>query len=511
MNIKRLAGSLAAATFLTVSAPATAPAGTTGQEPGGSATFPCLALAALSLPNTVVTSASAVPAQGTAPGYCRVLATVEPETDIEVRLPDGWRGRLLHVTVGGLGGTVPNLDFNCAELTRGYALTASNDGHRDPTGGPTRFLNNPTLVEDYAHGAIRKTVGVAKALVHAYYGRLPDYSYISGCSAGGRVALNAAAKYGDEYDGVLAAAPPRNFPGLLSFWAIAGQHSVPSVAKLTLLQEAQVAQCDGRDGLRDGIISNPASCRFRVETLRCAAGTNTDSCLTDDEIAAVNALRSDITLANGKIVYSRLGIGNPGTGFGVYMPVAGPGSPTFADFLNSAFLPYIVFSDPNYSTDTYDVDRDLRTVVNVIEGDFDFSANTAPLARYLRSGKKVIVWHGAEDTLVSHVDTIRSYQIMTDAAGRGADNARLYTPPGVQHCGGGPGADAFDLLAALTTWVEKDRAPRGLTASKLDAEGNVLFTRPLCEHPAYPHYDAHGDPNDASSFRCVVGRGVKGR
>jgi feruloyl esterase len=232
--------------------------------------------------------------------------------------------------------------------------------------------------------------------------------------------------------------------------------------------------------------------------------------LTDDEIAAVKAIRSDITLANGKVVYSRLGIGNPGTGFGVYMPIGGPGSPTFADFLNSAFLPYIVYSDPNYSTDTYDVDHDLRTVVQVIEGDFDFSANTAPLARYLRSGKKVIVWHGAEDTLVSHVDTIRSYQDMTNAAGRGGENARLYTPPGVQHCGGGPGADAFDLLGALAKWVEKDRAPRDVTALKLDTGGNVRFTRPLCEYPEYPHYVGHGDPNDARNFRCVVGRGVKG-
>ena len=194
------------------------------------------------------------------------------------------------------------------------------------------------------------------------YGRPPDYSYFSGCSAGGRGALNAAAKYGDEYDGVLAGAPTRNMSGLLSGWAIAGQHTAPSPEKLTLLSETQVAQCDRRDGLVDGIISNPASCRFRVETLRCVAGESTDSCFSDQEIAAVNAIRTDLTLANGKTVYSGLGIGNTGTGFGVFMPLAGPGSPTVADFLNSAFLPDIVYSDPSYSTDTYDVDRDPRAI-----------------------------------------------------------------------------------------------------------------------------------------------------
>jgi hypothetical protein len=187
------------------------------------------------------------------------------------------------------------------------------------------------------------------------------------------------------------------------------------------------------------------------------------------------------------------------------MPLGGPGSPTVADFLNSTFLPYIVFSDPSYSTDTYDVDTDLRTVLNVIEGDFDFSVNTRPLAEYLRSGKKIIVWHGADDTLVSHLDTVRSYRRMVDAAGRHAENARLYTPPGVEHCGGGPGASAFDLLTALTRWVEKARAPHTPTASKLDADGNVVFTRPLCESSEYPHYVGHGNPNDVRSFRCVPG------
>src|ERR1700730_15192355 len=50
----------------------------------------CAALSTLSLPDTVITAAALVPAQGSVPAYCRVLATVEPETDIEVRLPDTW-------------------------------------------------------------------------------------------------------------------------------------------------------------------------------------------------------------------------------------------------------------------------------------------------------------------------------------------------------------------------------------------------------------------------------------
>jgi hypothetical protein len=59
----------------------------------------------------------------------------------------------------------------------------------------------------------------------------------------------------------------------------------------------------------------------------------------------VNAIRDDVELENGRKVYLGLGIGNPATGFGAFMPLGGPGSPTVLDFVNSAFLPYIVFSD----------------------------------------------------------------------------------------------------------------------------------------------------------------------
>ena len=67
------------------------------------------------------------------PAYCRVLATVSPETDIEVRLPVAWQARLLHLGGAGLDGAIPNLNASNGRLQQGYALAASNGGHRDPT------------------------------------------------------------------------------------------------------------------------------------------------------------------------------------------------------------------------------------------------------------------------------------------------------------------------------------------------------------------------------------------
>ena len=329
-----------------------------------------------------------------------------------------------------------------------------------------------------------------------------DIRYFAGCSNGGRGAFNAAAKYADEYDGVIAGAPTLNMAGLISGWVRAALLIAPSGAKMASMYRAELAQCDAIDGVSDGVISNPRACRFDPATIACPAGVDNDSCLTEAEIQAVNTIRSDVELDNGKLVYTRLGLGNPARGFGVFQPLGPPGSPTVASF-GVAMLQYIVYSDPAYDPATYDVDRDLRSVVNAVEGVYDFSADTTALAKYLRAGKKMIVWHGTEDMALSHMDTIRTFERMADRAGHGAENARLYTPPGVLHCGGGPGADRFDVVGALSTWVENGSAPRTLLATKVDSTGNVVFTRPLCEYPRYPRYVGHGDPADASSFECV--------
>ena len=80
----------------------------------------------------------------------------------------------------------------------------------------------------------------------------------------------------------------------------------------------------------------------------------------------MQTLRTDLTLENGRLVYPRFGIGNPATGLGVFMRLGGPGTPTLASSLSAGFLPYIVYDDPAYNPATYDIEVDLRTVVDVM-------------------------------------------------------------------------------------------------------------------------------------------------
>ena len=69
------------------------------------------------------------------------------------------------------------------------------------------------------------------------------------------------------------------------------------------LVAAVYAACDGLDGVVDGIISHVPACNkaFTMQTvkttLRCAGGADTgDTCLSDAQIEAVNAINSPFSL-----------------------------------------------------------------------------------------------------------------------------------------------------------------------------------------------------------------------
>jgi feruloyl esterase len=100
-----------------------------------------------------------------------------------------------------------------------------------------------------------------------------------------------------------------------------------------------------------------------------------------------------------------------------------------------------------------------------------------------------------------------------------SDFYRLFMVPGMAHCGGGPGANAFgegvngpspsdasdDILTALDQWVENRHAPDKIVATKYvndDPTQGIAFQRPLCPFPQFAKYKA-GSTTSAVSFACV--------
>lgn len=111
----------------------------------------------------------------------------------------------------------------------------------------------------------------------------------------------------------------------------------------------------------------------------------------------------------------------------------------------------------------------------------------------------MIVYNGLSDQGMATPHIARWYEDMLAASGPGArDAVRLYAVPGMLHCGGGAATDTFEMLDAITAWVEQGEAPERIIAT-----GDALpgVSRPLCPYPQVARYQG-GDTDDASSFDC---------
>jgi Tannase and feruloyl esterase len=189
------------------------PNGSSGATPVRS----CESLAALSLANTTIDSAVADPGGGDQPPSCQVhLSVTHPpagdDVNIDIWLPTRtWNGRFQGTGGGGFSGGSP---ANLPEpLRNGYAAGATDTGHAGARGS---FALNPDgtlnwqLIEDNGYLAVHEMTVAGKALVRAFYGTGPRYSYFNGCSTGGRQGLIEAQRYADDYDGVAAGSPAIN-------------------------------------------------------------------------------------------------------------------------------------------------------------------------------------------------------------------------------------------------------------------------------------------------------------
>ncbi|MER6347050.1 tannase/feruloyl esterase family alpha/beta hydrolase [Streptomyces sp. NPDC001595] len=529
--------------------------------------------AAIGLPTTggEVTAAQQVPAsgQGTAAtgAYCRVDAVVRPvdptapDIRLRVALPVLWNGGAMMLGGGGYDGTVPDVAGNVpfgpvdrpTPLARGYAVFAGDSGHQAaPDHQPTPSLDgsfggNDEALRNFAGNALKKTRDAARYVLRAHYGTSPARSYFAGGSTGGREALAVAQRWPADFDGVIAVYPAWNAASLDLFFGYEAQvlaqpGAFPGPAQQELLHRSVIEACDGDDGLRDGVISDEAGCRFDPRTLRCpdeadeaeetadtagrggVGGTSTTGatavCLTDRQIDAVKALSTPLRwkyeLASGETGY-------PGfpflSGADMTTPLLGMGSQAPADPMPRTsgygvqfwdqWVKYFVTRDPARGALTVDPLAPGRWQRRISELSALQDVNDPDLSRFARAGGKLLVLHGTADELVSHRSTVEYFRRVQRVMGKRATQefARLYLVPGANHANiGTPFAASWDSLTALEDWTRTGEAPRNPVVTDRNP-GAGLRTRPLCAYPAWPRYTGTGDPGAASSFRCRTGGG----
>jgi hypothetical protein len=497
-------------------------------------------------------SAETAGSGATAVPYCLVKVLAPQAIHIWVGLPMAgkWNGRWQSVGGGGYQGFVPP---PTDAVLAGYAGATTDTGH---VGGrpdlPVPLLDgsfgmlspgvrNTALQIDFAYRSEHLMAVIGKQLVKAFYGQKPRYAYWNGCSTGGRQGLRMAQDFPRDYDGILAGAPAIHWDRFQAaqIWYQVVQlrdnggpigGGVPPVlaAKEKLASDKAVAACDGFDGVIDGVLNDPRDCEYRAsrdKSITFDTCTATDStCLTPSEASAIDKMwQGPVSCATGKkgqsdgscavrdIATRNLhGKGNKRLWYANTRGTDLTGLGGFLPFPIATEQPkFWVYFDPAWDWRVLDYDNYLSFFRDSVRQVGPIMASDDPdLGAFRNHGGKVILWHGWSDQLIVPEGTIDYYDRVTRELGGGYRRtqqfARLFMAPGVGHCAGGVGPQPQGLFDALVNWVEKDKAPNTILASKPTTVGTQ--TRPLCPYPAEARWKGKGSTDDAANFFCAGDR-----
>lgn len=494
----------------------------------------CAALTGMPLPNgridaavpvaqgAMVSTGGEMPALPAMAGFCRVQAVLAPvagsSIKVEMWLPERsvWNGKMLGAGNGGFGNniSIPALLMRGA-VAKGYASVGSDMGHTATSDVKAEWaLGAPERIKDFGWRANHLAADAAKRVIAAYYPAPLAASYFHGCSDGGREALMEAQRFPDDYDAIIAGAPAIPWTRMTS--AFAANHlaafgrpesSIPN-AKLKLLQTASLAQCDKADGVADGVIDDPRSCKFDPVALQCKAGDAAD-CLTAPQVETARAIYRGPLGTDGKPFYHGFQPGAEAVAGTWDLWLTGPDSQhgKFA----TEFMRYMVHSDPNWQIANFDLARDYPLAKRLQGGNLD--ADNPDLRGFFARGGKLLMYHGWQDAAIPPENSIAYFERVQRAnPAQARASTRLFMVPGMSHCLAGPGPNVFDALGALDSWRQGGPAPERIIATKFDNDllGYLGFpakpvrTRPLCAFPQVARWNGRGSTDDAANFSCVA-------
>lgn len=487
--------------------------------------------------------------------YCLVAGTLERRMGadselyaihFELRLPARWQGRFVYQfntdnngDIPPAVGTVTGLKTSQYAINQGFAVVTSNSGVS--AYGQTPMRLDPQARRNVGYEAVEKVNGIARALIERYYNAPIRFSYGMGQADGGRMAMVAASRFPTMFDGLLVGYPGFNAPkaALQHAWDVQTLQRVHtdirqsiSSRQMAFFAAKILAQCDGLDGVNDGMIFASDRCQqaFNPKALVCKSDFDRD-CLPLSTVGALMRMHMGPHNNQNRALYTDwvydVGIG---TDHWRQWRIEST-SPEWDRFPMSVAVGAANLAW-RYTTPSSSVSPDLYAFEDYLQGfDFDqdapkiaavnerFNASaiavmTPPdalkpaLTAFKQAGGKMLMFHGNSDPVFSVKDTVRWYDFLDfSLAGHAAQFVRLYRIPGMVHGQGGPSTDQFDMFRPLIAWVEQGKAPQSIVAATRSANPDITLrmegmTRPLCPHPSYAEYRA-GNVLRASSFVCV--------
>ena len=407
----------------------------------------------------------------------------------------GWNGKLQAVGNGAFSGAIAYRPMATA-LARGYAAASTDTGH---SGGSAVFaLGHPEKLIDFGWRAVHELTVASKKIIAAYYDAGPKLSYWNGCSAGGRQAMKEAQRFPADFDGIIAGAPGLDWTSRaaqamrVAKMLEKNEPAQLAPAQIQLLHRAVVDACDSLDGVKDGLIADPARCTVDPGVLRCR-GADQAGCLSPAQVETARAMYSSP-------LNPRTGRAITGLAPGSELGWTSMGWTASARATGLDQFRFIVFTDPSWTIQQFTFESDI---VRAEDTDADtINALDPNLKPFIARGGKLIHYHGWSDPQISPGNSTQYYSRVLEAlGGKVRDSYRLFMVPGMAHCGGGEGPNSFDMVSALERWVERGQAPDRVVASH-STGGVVDRTRPLCPYPQHAIYRGSGSTDEAESFEC---------
>jgi len=306
--------------------------------------------------------------------------------------------------------------------------------------------------------------------------------------------MQSVLRFPEDFDGVVAGSPATDFNHLTGWQAMLGRFVgapnpnnsafIPAELWPVISQEI-LDQCDGLDGVEDGIITDPDECTFRPEALLCTG--NASDCLTASQVEALRSIYEPLFGTEGQLLFPR------------YDPSA-EADGNFAALLSgdifaipSNWFKFAIFNNSAFSFDNFSV-KDIEFSDTINPG--GIATWNGDVSAFRDRGGKVLTYHGRRDQLIPSGNSIRIYNLISSTLSLPSldDFYRLFLIPGMDHCSGGPGAWAFgqlgharspvndtahNMLLALVDWVENEQAPDVIVGT-VPGSGSV---RTHCRYP----------------------------
>ncbi|KAK5655042.1 hypothetical protein OQA88_5941 [Cercophora sp. LCS_1] len=447
------------------------------------------------------------------PELCALTVTIATSPTSSARfglfLPTKWNNRLLTVGNGGFAGGINWLDMG-AGVQYGFAVMSTDTGHNSTSGDVSWALNQPERQTDFGWRAMHMSIEAAEELLFAYYSTPATKSYYSGCSTGGRQGLKEIQMFPDSFDGALIGAPAWWSTNLATWTTWVRTVNEPdggknmSVRDMAVWAREVMRQCDGVDGVWDGIIAAPERCVLDFEQILCGTeGVDAEGCLTREQIDTAKRVYGDY-LVDGAFMFPGLSVGSED----LWSVLLGQAAP---DPRGQEYVKMFVLGDSNWDWKRY---NDTIAKVAAAMDPGDLTADAFDISKFRDRGGKIIMYHGDSDGMIPAKSSDYYYNQTATAMG-GVSSLqswfRYFHVPGLGHCSGTrvnapwyfaggnqagslgtgtysvPGSSGVrhDALLALVDWVEKDREVDSIIATTWkapsDPASGVLRQRPLYE------------------------------